>query len=74
MPKEKVEDSVEFRGLRIAIAHKFAHLKEVLGICQLKASITLDALRIEQGGLVKSIMAFLKRSNHRPGEMCCDLC
>jgi hypothetical protein len=30
MPKEKVEDSVDFRGLCIAIAHKFAHLKEVL--------------------------------------------
>jgi len=30
MPKEKVEDSVDFRDLRIAIAHKFAHLKEVM--------------------------------------------
>ena len=30
MPKEKVEDSVDFRDLRIAIAHKFAYIKEVM--------------------------------------------
>ena len=30
VPKEKVEDSVDLHGLRIASAHKFAQLKEVL--------------------------------------------